>query len=88
MRAIDAQYLETPFYGSRKMAVELSANRKRVRRLMRVMGLEAIYRKPRTTQRSPGHKIYPYLLRNLEIRERKFTPVAFALCAQFAFYRA
>jgi putative transposase len=67
MRAIDAQYLETPFYGSRKMAVEVSANRKRVRRLMRVMGLEAIYRKPRTTQRNPGHKIYPYLLRNVEV---------------------
>ena len=67
MRRIDKQYLQTPFYGSRRMAVELSVNRKRVQRLMRTMGLEAIYPKPRTTNRSPGHKIYPYLLRNLAI---------------------
>ena len=49
MRAIDEQYLRTPFYGSRKLAEVLSVNRKRVQRLMRVMGIEAIYPKRRTT---------------------------------------
>ena len=67
MRRIDAQYLETPFYGSRKLAEVLSVNRKRVQRLMRIMGLEAIYPKRRTTWPGAGHKIYPYLLRNVEI---------------------
>lgn len=67
MRAIDEQYLQTPFYGSRKMAACLGVNRKRIQRLMRLMGIEAIYRKPRTTRASPGHKIYPYLLRNMPI---------------------
>ena len=67
MRQIDEQYLETPFYGSRKLAVELGVNRKRVQRLMRLMGLEAIYPKRRTTLAGAGHKIYPYLLRNVEI---------------------
>jgi putative transposase len=67
MRLIDQQYLATPFYGSRKMAVVLGANRKRVQRLMRRMGLEAVYPKRRTTRPATGHKIYPYLLRNLQI---------------------
>lgn len=67
MRAIDEAYLRTPFYGSRRMAEVLGVNRKRVQRLMRRMGLEAIYPKPRTTQRNADHKIYPYLLRNLAI---------------------
>lgn len=67
MRLIDEQYLETPFYGSRKLAALLGINRKRVQRLMRRMGLEAIYPKRRTTQPGAGHKIYPYLLRNVEI---------------------
>jgi putative transposase len=67
MRRIDEQYLATPFYGSRRMAVVLSANRKRIQRLMRVMGLEAIYPKRRTTWPAAGHKIYPYLLRNVKI---------------------
>jgi len=67
MRRIDEQYLATPFYGSRKLAVELRVNRKRVRRLMHRMGLEAIYPRRRTTWPGAGHKIYPYLLRNLEI---------------------
>ena len=67
MNAIDRQYLETPFYGSRKMAEELGVNRKRVQRLMRRMGLEAVYPKRRTTRPAAGHKIYPYLLRNLAI---------------------
>jgi putative transposase len=72
MRRLDELYLATPFYGTRRMAVVLrregwSVNRKRVRRLMRLMGLEAIYQKPNTSQAHPGHKIYPYLLRGLLI---------------------
>lgn len=72
MEAIDRQYLKTPFYGIRKMTVELNnqgflVNHKRVRRLMRLMGLVAIYRKPKTTCRNPQHKVYPYLLRGLVI---------------------
>jgi putative transposase len=67
MRRIDEQYLETPFYGSRKLAQVLGYNRKRIQRLMRLMGIEAIYRKRRTTWPAAGHKIYPYLLRNVAI---------------------
>jgi putative transposase len=67
MRSIDEAYLATPFYGSRKLAMVLKVNRKRVQRLMRVMGLEAIYPKRRTTRPAAGHKIYPYLLRNMAI---------------------
>jgi putative transposase len=67
MRRIDEQYLQTPFYGSRKIADTLGYNRKRIQRLMRRMGIEAIYRKRRTTRPAAGHKIYPYLLRNLAI---------------------
>ena len=72
MKPIDQQYLATPFYGSRRMAVWLDrqghpVNRKRVQRLMRTMGLQAIYRRPRTSQRAPGHKVYPYLLGAMEI---------------------
>ena len=72
MKLIDQQYLTTPFYGSRRMKVWLGregypANRKRVRRLMRTMGLQAIYRRPRTSKPGPGHKVYPYLLGGMEI---------------------
>ena len=72
MRRIDELHLRRPFYGARKLAQVLSSprwplNRKRLQRLMRVMGLEAIYQKPRTTRRDENHKIYPYLLRNLPI---------------------
>ena len=67
MRRIDKLYLKRPYFGSRRIADEFDVNRKRVQRLMRVMGLEAIYPKPRTTVRCPEHKIYPYLLRNVEI---------------------
>ncbi len=72
MKLIDRQYLATPFYGSRKVVAWLGSqglrvNRKRVRRLMRVMGLKAIYRRPRTSRRPPGHKIYPYLLTGMKI---------------------
>jgi putative transposase len=73
MNLIDRQYLVTPFYGARKIAVELTkqtglpVNRKRVRRLMQLMGIRALYRRPRTSQPGPGHNIYPYLLRDLKI---------------------
>ena len=72
MNLIDRQYLVTPFYGTRKIAARLksqgyTANRKRVRRLMRLMGLEAIYRRPWTSKPTPGHKIYPYLLSGMKI---------------------
>lgn len=70
MRAIDALYLQAPFYGSRKIAKVLGVNRKRVQRLMRRMGIEALYAKRRTTRPAKGHKIYPYLLRNVEITRR------------------
>ena len=72
LRAMDRQYLDTPFYGSRRMKVWLAregrcVSRKRVQRLMRIMGLRAIYRSPRTSQPAPAHRVYPYLLRNAKI---------------------
>jgi putative transposase len=72
MALMDRQYLKTPFYGSRKMTAWLRSqgyqvNRKRVRRLMRVMGLQAIYRRPNTSKPAPDHQVYPYLLKGLEI---------------------
>ena len=72
MRLIDEQYTRTPFYGIRRMSWWLAeqgyaVNTKRVRRLMRQMGLEAIYPKPRLSVPGPGHKIYPYRLRGLKI---------------------
>jgi putative transposase len=72
MRLIDEQYLETPWYGARQMARHLrrqghGVNRKRIGRLMRQMGLSAIYQKPNTSKPHPLHKIYPYLLRGMMI---------------------
>jgi len=72
MKLIDRQYLATPFYGARKIAACLKSqgqqvNRKRIRRLMILMGIKAIYRRPRTSKPAPGHKIYPYLLDGLRI---------------------
>jgi putative transposase len=72
MRKIDEQYTAYPFYGSRKITEALTrqgeeVNRKRVQRLMRIMGLEAIYPKPRLSTAGRGHKIYPYLLRGVTI---------------------
>jgi len=72
MRRIDEQYTACPFYGSRRITAWLvqqgeAVNRKRVQRLMRVMGLEAIYPKPRLSAAGRGHKIYPYLLRGVKI---------------------
>jgi len=67
MRRIDEVYTRWPFYGSRKLALELGVNRKRVQRLMRLMGIEAIGPHRRTTKSHPGHQKYPYLLRNMNI---------------------
>ena len=73
MKLIDGQYMKTPVYGSRSMQDHLyrkgySVSRKRVQRLMRLMGLEAIYPRPRTSKPHPGHRIYPYLLKGLDIK--------------------
>jgi putative transposase len=70
MRRLDEQYTRTPYYGVRRMTAWLrrdgwGVNPKRVRRLLRQMGLEAIYPKPRLSQPGPGHRIYPYLLRGV-----------------------
>jgi putative transposase len=73
MRLIDEQYTAQPVYGSRRMAVWLQGqghevNRKRVQRLMRLMGLEAIYPKPKLSAPGQGHKVFPYLLRGVAIQ--------------------
>jgi putative transposase len=72
MRLLDEQYTHTPFYGVERMTAWLrqqgyEINRKRVRRLLREMGLEAVYPKPRLSDPAAGHRIYPYLLRDVEI---------------------
>ena len=72
MKLIDRQYLATPFYGARKMAAWLESqgkrvNRKRVQRLMRLMGLSAVYRRPRTTTTAAAQRRFPYLLKGLSI---------------------
>lgn len=74
MRRIDELHLKLPFYGSRRMMFELNkegraVNRKRVQRLMRVIGIVALVPRPGTSKPAPGHKIYPYLLRGLTIAE-------------------
>ena len=70
MAEIDRQFLDTPFYGARQMTWHLRAagrlvNVKRVRRLMCLMGLTPIYRRPRTAIPAKGHRLYPYLLRGM-----------------------
>ncbi len=72
MRQIDEQFLETPFYGVRQMTWHLRneghlVNQKRIRRLMRLMGLMPIYQRPNTSKAAKGNKIYPYLLRGLRV---------------------
>ena len=73
MKLMDKQYTDHPFYGSRKMTewlqkvMELGVNRKRVQRLMRLMGLEAVYPKPKLSLPGQGHKVVPYLLRDVTI---------------------
>ncbi len=75
MRKLDEQYLKTPSWGSRSMTGHLKrlgfkVNRKRIQRLMRLMGLVAIYPRPKTSKPHPAHKIYPYLLRGMAIDRR------------------
>ncbi len=70
MRLLDEKYTETPYYGIRRMTAWLQSerypvNHKRVARLLRKMGIEAIYPKPRTTVPHPEHRVYPYLLRGV-----------------------
>jgi putative transposase len=72
MRLLDEQYLQTPFYGSRRMIVWLQhqghqVNRKRVQRLMRQMGLEGIAPGPHTSTAHPAHRLYPSLLRDVRV---------------------
>jgi putative transposase len=72
MRLLDEQYTRTPFYGSRKMTQWLASeghavNRKRVSRLMELLGLEAVYPKPKLSQPGEGRRIYPYLLRGTTV---------------------
>lgn len=72
MHEIDRIFTKYPFFGSRQIAAYLpqsglSAGRHRVRRLMRIMGLQAIYKRPNTSKKHPQHPVYPYLLRNLPI---------------------
>lgn len=74
MRRLDEQFLKTPRYGSRQMARHfrrqgMKIGRHRIRRLMRKMGLAAIYQAPKTSKPHPEHKIYPYLLRNVSIEK-------------------
>jgi putative transposase len=72
MRLIDRRYTDCPFYGSRKMTIWLQGegqgvNRKRVQRLMRLMGLEAVYPRPKLSAAARGHRVFPYLLRGVTI---------------------
>ena len=74
MLRLDQLYTQWPFYGSRRMTAELRSdgyrvNRKRVQRLMRMMGIQAIYPRPRTSDPHPGHRIFPYLLRDVAVVE-------------------
>jgi len=74
MRRIDELYTDDPSRGSRSIRRQLRrqgirVNRKRIQRLMRLMGIEAVYPKPRTTRRHPGHKVYAYLLKDLSITQ-------------------
>ena len=76
MRRIDEIHLKYPFFGSRKITRTLKeegkeVNRKRVQRLMRVMGLESTAPKPNTSKPAPENPVYPYLLRNLEVTRVK-----------------
>ena len=93
MRRIDELHLKWPFYGSRRMVFELNQaghglNRKRVQRLMRVMGIEALVPRPGTSKAAPSHRIYPYLLRGVSITEPNhvwasditYIPMAQAFC--------
>ncbi|WP_425411834.1 IS3 family transposase [Leisingera aquimarina] len=80
MRQIDEQFLETPFFGVRQMTWHLRSeghlvNEKRIRRLMRLMGLMPVYQKPNISKAAKGHKTYPYLLRGLRGRHHLPAPL-------------
>ena len=64
---LDELYMEYPFFGSRRLAITLEVNRKRIQRLMRILGIEALYPKPNLSRPAPGHEVYPYLLRGVSI---------------------
>jgi len=75
MNLIDEQFTKTPFYGVLRITESLKlqgyqVNQKRIRRLMRKMGLEAIYPKPRLSSPGPDHKIYPYLLKGVRVENQ------------------
>jgi putative transposase len=75
MRLLDEQYYKTPFYGIRKLTewlrdMSYTVNHKRVRRLMKLMGWKTLYREPNTSEPDKQHKVYPYLLKGLRVRER------------------
>jgi hypothetical protein len=90
MRQLDELYLKCPFFGSRKIAVELSINRKRAQRLMRILGVEAHYAKPNLSRPAPGHEIYPYLLRgpaslfDFTLQSRSHPATCVCPCRDFA----
>jgi putative transposase len=67
LQRLDELYMDYPFFGSRRMAVTLKVNRKRIQRLMRILGIEALYPKPNLSRPAAGHEIYPYLLRGVKI---------------------
>ena len=67
LRRLDELYMDCPFFGSRRMAVTLEVNRKRIQRLMRILGIEALCPKPNLSRPAAGHEIYPYLLRGVSI---------------------
>ena len=67
LRQMDELYLEWPFLGSRRMAAMLRVNRKHTQRLMRILGIEALYPKPNLSRPESGHEVYPYLLRGVAI---------------------
>jgi putative transposase len=69
LRKLDELYLECPFFGSRRVAVELNVNRKRAQRLMRIAGIEALYPKPHLSRPAAGQQVYPYLLRDVAIEK-------------------
>jgi putative transposase len=93
MRMIDSQFLETPYYGSRQMVRHFArhdhkVSRVKMRRLMRKLGLQAVYQAPKTSTPHPSHKIYPYLLREKTIKHSNqvwCTVATRSMCARYAF---
>jgi putative transposase len=87
MRKIDEVYMAHPYFGSRQMARFLRrqgyrVNRKRIRRLMRLMDMEAIYQKPNLSRPHPEHRVYPYLLRNLTVNRPNYVWLSTTIVSQ------